>query len=95
MNIDEVRRARLEVVGSVLIRALVVGMGLLVIWFVLSLCCTDFILSVHGPMYGVTKEQFLLISYVGMGLMKVFLLLGFLAPYVAIRWVLAGESEKA
>jgi hypothetical protein len=95
MSIDEGQSARLEVVGSVLIRALAVGVGLLLVWFLLSLCCTDFIISIHGPMYGVTKEQFLLISYVGMALMKIHLFLFFLAPYIAIRWVLAGKSEKA
>ncbi len=89
MAIDEATRARLEVVGSVLWRALVVGMALLLASFLMFLCCKGLAARVHGALFGVTEDQVTLMWYGFMALMKVALFVFFFCPYVAIRWVLA------
>lgn len=89
---DEVRRS-LEVASAVLLRCLIVGAGLLVFWFVILLLAGDMAHGVHSKFYDITKQQFDVIHYCGMGLTKLIVFVAFVIPYVAIRLTLRSASQ--
>ena len=93
MDMDENASAHAELIGRVLIRAFALGMGLLMIWFVFLLVGKDFAFRIHTALFGITEQQFMLINYAGMGLLKIFAFAVFLVPYIAIRWAMAGKAK--
>ncbi len=81
-------------VERTLLRCVILGVIVVTIWFVFFLVADGLIYNVHGRFFGeITKGQFQVIHYCGMGLTKVFVTVFFLIPYVAIRW--AGKSRTS
>ncbi len=78
----------LDALAKVLLRCFVLGAVLLSFWFVLFLVAGNCIHEIHGKWFSMTPHEFDLICYCGMGLVKLFVLLFFLFPYIAIRCVL-------
>jgi len=65
----------------------------LIIWFVFFLVAGDLVYDVHGSMFKeITVHQFEVIHYCGMGLLKLFIFVFFLFPYIAMRWT--GKGQK-
>jgi len=95
MTIDKATRVRLEVIGSVMLRALIVGFGIMALWFIMSLFVKDMAVKLHSQFFDVTKEQLNVIWYELMGQLKLALLVVFFCPYVAIRWVLWQARTEA
>ena len=93
MEIGEDKRQWLDVIGSVLIRAFAVGMAFLIVWFVGYLTLMGFAFRIHSGMVNITEDQFMLMNYIGMGLLKLVLFTVFLMPYLAIRWTLRGTGK--
>jgi hypothetical protein len=80
-------------VEGVLLRCFILGFVLLIIWFVFFVLLWPFIPEVHGRMFKqITGHQFQLIHYCGMGLLKLFVFVFFLIPYIAMRWI--GKVQK-
>ena len=94
MVVDERLRAQAQLVASVLLRSFAVGMALLLLWFAVFLFGTDLVVAIHGRLFGVTREQLVILNYGGMGLFKLVLFAAFLIPYVAIRWALRGSGQN-
>jgi ABC-type sulfate transport system permease subunit len=81
-------------VERVLVRCVILGVAVLVIWFGFFLVADGLIYGIHGHFFGeITKRQFQVIHYSGMGLMKLFVAVFFFFPYVAIRWAGKGKMH--
>ena len=80
-------------VEGVLLRCFIIGFVVLIIWFVFFLVARGFIYDVHGSMFEITDRQFEVIHYCGMGLLKLFIFVFFLVPYIAMRWT--GKGQKS
>ena len=81
-------------VEGVLLRCFILGFVVLMIWFVFFvLLGPGFIHDVHRSMFNqITRRQFQVIHYCGMGLLKLFIFVFFLFPYIAMRWT--GKGQK-
>jgi len=93
MVVDERLRAQAELAASVLLRCFALGIALMLFWLAFVLVGTDLAVAIHGRLFSVTREQFIMLNYVGMGLFKLFIFAVFLIPYVAIRWTLRGSGQ--
>jgi hypothetical protein len=80
-------------VEGVLLRCFILWFVVLIIWFVFFLVAGDLVYDVHGSMFKeITVRQFEVIHYCGMGLLKLFIFVFFLFPYIAMRWT--GKGQK-
>ena len=80
-------------VEGVLLRCVVLGFVVLIIWFVFVLLGPGFLYDVHGSLFKeITVRQFQVIHYCGMGLLKLLIFVFFLVPYIALRWT--GKRQK-
>lgn len=80
--------AWLDPFAKVLLRCFIFGFLLLLVWCALFLLADDFLVSVHGRLFGLTRHEMAIIHYCGMAFLKLSVLLFFLFPYIAIRLVL-------
>ena len=87
----EGHHAALDSLARVLIRCFILTAGVLLIWFVFYLLLGGWAHGIHARMFELTREQFDLVMYCGMGLTKMCALVFFLIPYIAIRLVLRGK----
>ncbi len=80
-------------VEGVLLRCFIIGFVVLIVWFLFFLVAGGLIYDVHGGMFKeITDRQFEVIHYCGMGLLKLFIFVFFLVPYIALRWT--GKRQK-
>lgn len=86
-NTENLIRA-LEATAQVLIRSFVLGLLLLLIWFGVFWLMGDFAYNLHSTWFDLSRQQFHIIHYCGMGFLKIILFTFFLIPYAAIRLVL-------
>ena len=93
-TIDQEIDKVLEAVASVLIRATLVGFGILLFWFAAYLLAGEWILGIHGKLFAITPNQFDLMNYYGMTAFKGVVFFAFLLPYCCIRWTLAARRAK-
>ena len=74
-------------VERVLLRCFILGFVVLIVWFLFFLAADGLIYDVHGGLFReITVHQFQVIHYCGMGLLKLFIFVFFLFPYIAMRW---------
>jgi hypothetical protein len=78
----------LDLVGKILLRCFIFGYFFLLLWAGVYFGAKNLLLRVHGQLFGLTEHEMALIHYCGMVIVKVWVLLFFLIPYVAIRLVL-------
>ncbi|MHC4107469.1 MAG: DUF6868 family protein [Planctomycetota bacterium] len=79
--------------ARVLIWCFALSVALLIIWFVFYLLIGDWGYSVHSKMFDeLTRRDYELINYCGMAVMKLFVFVVFLIPYLAIRLVLRAKA---
>ncbi len=89
----EDHRSGLESWARVLIRCFALSIALLIIWFGFYLLLGDWAHSVHSRMFGeLSKRDYELINYCGMGFVKVLAFVFFLIPYISIRLVLRAKA---
>ncbi len=79
----------LETVAMVLIRCFWIGFAIVLFWFVIILCASDFVYQVHSTFFTMSETQFDLMHYGGLGLTKLVVFIFFLIPYLAIKMVQA------
>ena len=77
-----------DMLARMLIRCTGLGFLLLLIWVGFYLFLGDVVYQLHGEMFGLSKETLDVIHYCGMGLLKLFIFIFFLFPWLAIRWAL-------
>ncbi len=87
MNHQERNDLFFDTLARVLIRAFLLGAALLVFWFLGFLLAAHWMYAVHSQWFEITRHEFDVIHYCGMGLLKIGILLLFLLPYVSIRLV--------
>ena len=82
----------LDTLAKVLLRCFVLGLALLLLWFVAYLLASDLMYR-QGKLFDLTPHEINVINYCGMAFVKVCILLFFLFPYIAIRLVLRIHSQ--
>ena len=82
---------KLEVASRILLRCAVLGILFLLIWAAVYFGARDFFYA-QGQWFNLTPHECDLIHYGGMGLVKIFILIFFLVPSIAIRMVVRKRS---
>jgi hypothetical protein len=70
---------------GVLLRCIIFSFVLMLIYLGFMLLGRGFVYGVHSSMFDVTKHEFEVIHYCGLALLKLFVLVAFVIPYLAIR----------
>lgn len=78
-------KAFFECTARVLIWSFLMGVALLMIWFLFFAFGVEWVYSVQSRWFDMGKSSFYIINYCGMGLLKLSLIVFFLFPYLAIR----------
>ena len=81
----------LDTIAKVLLRCFVLGLVLLLLWFVAYLLASDLMYR-QGKLFDLTPHAISVINFCGIAFVKVCILLFFLFPYIAIRLVLRIRS---
>lgn len=76
----------IDTVRSVLLYSGLINYGILILWVVMALTTRKLYHRLAG-WFGVSAEQFDVIQYAGIMLYKLAILLFFLGPYVALRFL--------
>ncbi len=84
----------LDVVGQVLIRCVVMGVAVLLIWWAGLAFMGDFVYAVHSRLTPVSRDHFNAIHYAGMLTTKAAVSLLFFFPYIAIRLVIKKRTKQ-
>lgn len=82
-----------DLLAKVLLRCWLFGFVLLFIWLGVILLAGDLVHRLHGGMFGLSKHDLDVIFYCGLGLLKLFVLVFFFFPWLAIRLVLRGDKS--
>ncbi len=61
--------------------------GFLLLWLVIYFSMSNFTFRVHSRMFGITRQQYEVANYCGMGLLKLAAFVLFVVPYVALKIV--------
>jgi hypothetical protein len=85
---------RLEVVGQVLVRCVVMGVIVLLLWWGALALMGDLTYAVHSKLTPITRQQFNVIHYAGMLTTKAAISLLFFFPYIAIRLVIKKRRQQ-
>lgn len=78
---------QLDVISQVLIRCVVMGVAVLLIWWGALALFGDFAYRFHSSFAPITRQQFEVFHYAGILLTKAAVSLLFFFPYIAIRLV--------
>jgi hypothetical protein len=84
----------LQTLAMILIRSFLLGLALLLLWFLLYLIVPDWMFNINVRWFNIDKHDFELINYCGMGFVKISLLVFFFFPYLSIRLVLRKKKEN-
>ena len=87
MNRDELNDLLAKIAG-IFLWCLILSVILLFVWFVFYWFAGDWVFRLHTTWFELSKHEFDLINYCGMGLVKIYIILFFLFPYLAIKLVL-------
>jgi len=78
---------RLDVVAGILIRCFLGGILLLTVWFLSFALAGDCIFQLHSRWFSIPRPAFDTLHYALMAATKIALILFFLLPWAAIRFV--------
>lgn len=76
-----------DTLAKVLLRCWIFGLLLLLFSFGVFMLAGEKIDRVHGKMFGISEHELDLIIYCGLGLLKLFVLVFFFIPWLAIKLV--------
>lgn len=82
----------LEIFSKVLIRCFGIGVLLLLFWFGFFILGGDIGYKTHSQLFQISRHEYDLINYYGMGFVKACNLIFFLFPYLAIQLVLKRKN---
>lgn len=67
------------------LRGILLGLLLLLAWFWLYVMLGNWFYVIHEQWFGITRSEFDRVNYYGMAIMKLFIVVAFLIPYLATR----------
>ena len=76
-----------ETLRPALLLCTIFNYAILIVWFVAFLFFHDAIHRLHGRWFQLSRERFDLVSYAGMALYKIGVLLFNLVPWLALTWL--------
>ena len=74
----------IEVTRSVLLWCTAINYAFLLVWVLVFVLAHDLILGIHGKWFHLSRDQFDVLNYAGMGIYKVGILLFNLVPLAAL-----------
>jgi len=95
MNASASLEEVLSAVAKILLWCFVLGTLILLLWFGLFLAAGDFAYQVHSSMFDLSKHEFHMIWYCGMGLLKFWVFMLFLVPWIGVRLTLRGMRRRS
>ena len=90
--IDDKTRSVAMLISSVLLRACLLGFGLLILTGIPILFLTDQVYAVHSSIIDIPRPEYNTLLFSWLAYMKLLLLIFFLLPAIAIRWALKKAS---
>jgi hypothetical protein len=93
MQNDEPNDVFLRTGASILIRSFLFGLAFLLIWLISYLIAPDWVFQMNARWFNISRRDFELINYFGVGFLKITILLFFLIPYLAIKSMLRKKKE--
>ncbi len=82
-----------RVLAKVLLRCWIFGYALLFIWLGAILLRGGPIHRWHGPLFNLSSDELHVIHYCGIGLIKMFIMIFFFIPWVAIKMILPNSKD--
>ena len=83
-----------ETLEKILLRCGLVGMVFVTVWFLLIFISGQYIHHIHSMFFEISWNEFQLMMYCGMGLMKITIFMLFLLPWVATRMVMRNSGKQ-
>ena len=77
----------IETLRDFLLCCAIANYAILAFWFIAFIFFHDAIHRLHGRWFRLTRERFDLVSYAGMALYKIGVLLFHLVPWLALTWL--------
>ena len=84
----------LETLAKVLLRCTGLGFLLLLLTACFCILSRNLIYELHGTMFGLSNHEIDVIMYCAMGLIKLFVFVFFLFPWLAIKLVLRKDTKS-
>lgn len=81
-------RELLTTINEVLGRCALLGIVLILLWFVASVLPGDMICGTQGRLFGMTSHECAVVNYAGIAFVKMLVLIFFVFPWIAIQHVL-------
>ena len=95
MNASASLEEVLSAVSTILLWCFVVGILLLSFVFGVFLAAGDLAYQVHSSMFDVSEREFYLIWYCSMALLKMWVFMLFLVPWIGVRLALRGMRKRS
>ncbi len=75
----------LKKIAGILIRAAIISIVLLIVWFGWLLMASEFAYNIYSIWFGITQRDFILLNIFGLLVFKIFCTVFFLIPFAAIK----------
>lgn len=85
----------ISLLQNLLLCCLLINYGILVIWFLVFRFGHDWLFSLHGRWFNLSRERFDALHYAGMTVYKIGVLLLNLSPYIALQVVNTSAVNSA
>jgi hypothetical protein len=59
--------------------------GILILWFIVYMAAPDWLFTMNSRWFPISRHEFDLVNYCGIGFLKVLSIAFFLSPYLAIK----------
>ena len=86
MNISSDLNHILDAIAKILLRCVLMNLGVIVLWWCFFMVSRGD--GLQTLIFNLTPHEVALITHCGIALAKLFNIMFFLVPYIAIRWVL-------
>jgi len=74
----------IPLIKDFLLWTFLMNLGLLLFWFLMILWARNWVYKIHSKFFKLSREQFDVIHYSGMGIYKISIYAFFLIPYLAL-----------
>ena len=81
-------RANFQLFAKIFLACFFLGMGLLLIWFAIFFAIGNLGHTIHSFFFNISEFDYKLMNYYGMTAVKIFSIVFFLIPFIAIKIVL-------
>lgn len=95
MNASATLEEVLSAVATILLWCFVVGILLLLLVFGVFLAAGDLAYQVHSSMLDLSEHEFHLVWYCWVGLLKIWVFVLFLVPWIGVRLALRGIKKRS